>query len=107
MGKSVTMKVNESILMEFYYRIPQETFLKQYWTDKTNMLLSEFLLSELKKVNLAVGPSSKYSKSKKSLLKKKYSTPSQWKLTQFMDSVALHDSLDWRFWESQDTWERD
>ena len=70
MGKSVTMKVNESILMEFYYRIPQETFLKQYWTDKTNMLLSEFLLSELKRVNLAVGPSSKYSKSKKSLLKK-------------------------------------
>ena len=30
MQKSVTMKVNESILMEFYYYIPQETFLKQY-----------------------------------------------------------------------------
>ena len=34
------------------------------------MLLAEFLLSELKEVNLAVSPSSEYSKSKKSLLKK-------------------------------------
>ena len=64
------MKVNESILTEFYYHIPQETFLKQYETDKTDMLLAEFLLSELKEVNLAVSPSSEYSKSKKSLLKK-------------------------------------
>ena len=64
------MKVNESILTEFYYHIPQETFLKQYETDKTDMLLAEFLLSDLKEVNLAVSPSSEYSKSKKSLLKK-------------------------------------
>lgn len=36
------------------------------------MLLAEFLLSELREVNLTVGASSEYSKSKKSLLKKKY-----------------------------------
>lgn len=34
------------------------------------MLLSEFLLSELTKVNLAVGPSSKDSKSQKKSIKK-------------------------------------
>lgn len=34
------------------------------------MLLAEFLLSELREVNLTVGASSEYSKSKKSLLKK-------------------------------------
>lgn len=36
------------------------------------MLLAEFLLSELREVNLTVGASSEYSKSKKKSIKKIY-----------------------------------